>query len=172
MAEKLLRFKDIFKEGHPLARPLSFSYMHETDYRPGEDELTQYRAYRRKRVQGAGSGEGGPISEDIDESLTMQQRIKRGRIFKRFKAKIKRGQERAKRRMANRTTLERRALKQAKTLVLKKITKGIPKNELTFARRQEIEKKMEKPAVQKRIKMLARKLIKDVRKKEIERKKG
>jgi hypothetical protein len=52
------------------------------------------------------------------------------------------------------------------------LTKGIPKSELSFARRQEIEKRLEKPNVQKRIKMLAKRLYKDVRKKEVQRKKG
>ena len=54
----------------------------------------------------------------------------------------------------------------------KKLTKGISKNELSFARRQEIEKRLEKPNVRKRIKMLAKRLYKDVRKKEVARKKG
>ena len=63
---RLLRFKDIFKEGsHPL-KPLTFDDMHQTEYRPGEDELTNYRAYRRKRAYGVGTGEGGPIGESTD----------------------------------------------------------------------------------------------------------
>ena len=74
--------------------------------------------------------------------------------------------------MANKKVLDRRALKQAKTTILKKLTKGISKNELSFARRQEIEKRLEKPNVRKRIKMLAKRLYKDVRKKEVARKKG
>ena len=175
MAEELLRFKDVFTDGHPLEKPeaLSLNDLHVTEYRPGEDELTNYRAYRRRRVHDVGS-DTATYSEsvEVDEALTMQQRIARGRLFKRIKSKIKRGRERAKRRMANKETLERRAKKQAKMLVLKKLTKGIPKSELTFARRQEIEKKLEKPTIQKRVNMLARRMIKDVRKKEIERKKG
>jgi len=43
---------------------------------------------------------------------------------------------------------------------------------LTFARKQEIEKRLAKPALQQRIKRIAKKLFKDVRKKELERKKG
>lgn len=65
MADKLLRFKDVLKmEGvGPLENPkkLSFDDMHVTDYRPGEDELTKYRAYRRRKVNSV--GEGGPIGE-------------------------------------------------------------------------------------------------------------
>ena len=74
--------------------------------------------------------------------------------------------------MASKEKLEKRALKQAKTTILKKLTKGIPKSELTYARRQEIEKRLEKPQVKNRIKLLSKRLYKDVRKKEVERKKG
>jgi len=43
---------------------------------------------------------------------------------------------------------------------------------MSFARRQEMEKRLDKPVVKKRIAMLAKKMLKDVRKKEVERKKG
>ena len=169
----LLRFKDIFKEG---SHPLKFDDMHPTEYRPGEDELTNYRAYRRKRAYGVGTGEGGPIGEstelEFDEALNMQQRMARRRQIKRYKSKIEMGRKRARRRMANKGTLEKRAVKQARTTLLKKLTKGIPKSELSFARRQEIEKRLDKPVMKAKIKVIARKLFKDVRKKEVERKKG
>jgi hypothetical protein len=48
----MLRFKDMFPMG--------------IEYRPGEDELTNYRALRRKRTIGV--GEGGPIGEANDPS--------------------------------------------------------------------------------------------------------
>jgi hypothetical protein len=164
---KIVRFKDIFKEGHPL----SLNDIHVTQYRPGEDELTNYRAYRRKRLS-----EGGPIGEsidsEVDESLNISQRLARQRMFKRFKSKIKLGRERAKRKMANQDVLKRRSIKQARAVILKKITKGASKDELSFARRQDLEKRLEKPQMQKRIKLLAKRMYKDVRKREVERKKG
>tara|TARA_R110002153_G_scaffold225320_1_gene377981 strand:- start:244 stop:780 length:537 start_codon:yes stop_codon:yes gene_type:complete len=178
MAEKLLRFKDLIEmDGdNPLTQtPLSFNDLHNTEYRPGEDELTNYRAYRRKRVGDVGSDTATyseSVEHDVDEALNMQQRLARGRQFKRLKAKIKIGRERAKRKMASKEKLETRAKKQARTFILKKLTKGVDKGELSFARRQEIEKRMEKPQVKKRINMLARRMFKDVRKKEVERKKG
>jgi hypothetical protein len=170
---RLLRFKDLMEmDGQsPLdQKPLSFDDLHMTEYRPGEDELTNYRAYRRKRL--SSSGEGGPIGESVEEALDIRQRLAKQRLFRRYKSKIKLGRERAKRRMAKPDVLKKRANKAARTLILKKITKGISKDELSFARRQEIEKRLNKPAVKKRIEVLARKLYKDVRKKEVERKKG
>ena len=148
MAEKLLRFKDLYT----------------VEYRPGEDELTNYRAYKRKRH----------MYEDQEtvEALTLQQRMAKARQLKRMKAKIKIGRERAKRKMADKKKLEGRARKQARTFILKKLTKGKNKSELSFARRAELEKRMSAPAVKKRINMLAKRMFKDVRKKEVERKKG
>jgi len=173
---KLLRFKDLLEmDGQsPLEqKPLSFNDMHQTEYRPGEDELTNYRAYRRRKF-GVGTGEGGPIGESVetDEALDIRQRLAKSRQFRRYKSKIKLGRDRAKRRMAKPDVLKRRSQKAARTLILKKITKGIDKSDLSFARRQEIEKRLEKPVVQRRIKMLARRMYKDVRKKEVARKKG
>lgn len=108
---------------------------------------------------------------DVHEALTIQQRMARGRMMKRMKSRIKIGRDRAKRRMANKETIERRAQKAARKAILKKLTKGQDKSDLPFARRQELEKRLEKPALKKRIKMLAKRMFKDLRKKEVERKK-
>ena len=145
------------------------------DYRPGEDELTKYKAYKRRKGQGAGSNAEYSSTHEprpTEEALSIQQRLSRKRLMKRLKPKIELGRKRAKRKMADKKKLEKRALRQAKTFILKKMTKGIAKDELSYNKRQEIEKRLEKPAVKQRIKMLARKLFKDVRKKEVERKKA
>lgn len=259
---KIVRFKNIFKEGHPL----SLNDLHTTQYKPGEDELTNYRAYRRKRLSedtqldeiqigwhhktqkyhtikhtdGSHYGvydhssygtngyeirkikdkdgnslrakesrsskhadrymsgpKGGPTAaakkwvaqhggkivqnhkveesveeNSVDESLNISQRLARQRMFKRYRSKIKLGRQRAKRKMANQSVLQRRSIKQARSMILKKITKGASKDELSFARRQDLEKRLEKPQMQKRIKLLAKRIYKDVRKREVERKKG
>jgi len=134
--------------------------------RPGEDELTNYRVQKSKRTYA-----GNEDVEPENEALTIQQRMKRGRMMKRLKTRIKIGRDKAKRRMANMDTLKQRARKSARKLVLKKLTKGKDKNDLPFARRQELEKRLDKPAVKKRIDMLAKRMVKDKRKQEIARKK-
>jgi len=111
-------------------------------------------------------------NEEVDEALNLQQRMKRSRLMKRMKSRIAIGRKRAMKKMANKQTIEKRALRQARAQIAKKLTRGVPKGELTFARKQEIEKRLEKPALQQRIKRIAKKLFKDVRKKELERKKG
>ena len=110
--------------------------------------------------------------EDVDEALNLQQRMKRSRLMKRLKTRIKIGRDRARRKMANKKTLEKRAMRQARAAIAKKLTRGIPKAELTFARKQEIEKRLDKPALKSRIKRIAKRIFKDVRKKEVQRKKG
>jgi len=134
--------------------------------RPGEDELTNYRVQKSKRTYA-----GNEDVEPENEALTIQQRMKRGRMMKRLKSRIKIGRDKAKRRMANMDTLKQRARKSARKLVLKKLTKGKDKNDLPFARRQELEKRLDKPAVKKRIDMLAKRMVKDKRKQELDRKK-
>ena len=108
----------------------------------------------------------------MDEALNLQQRMKRSRLMKRMKTRIAIGRKRASRKMANKKTLEKRSMRQARNEIAKKLTRGIPKGELTFARKKEIEKRLEKPALQQRIKRLAKRKFKDVRKKEVQRKKG
>jgi hypothetical protein len=110
--------------------------------------------------------------KDVDEALTMTQRMKKSRMMKRMKTRIKIGRDRAKRKMAPKDKLEKRANRQARNQIASKLTRGIPKRELSFARKQEIEKRLDKPALKQRIKRLAKRLFKDVRKKEVQRKKG
>lgn len=132
------------------------------DYRPGEPDILKYRAQRRRRL--------GEEVEQTDEALTTTQRLARKRQMQKIKPKIKLGRERAKRRFASKEKLEKRAVRQARMQIFKKLTKDIPKDELTYARRAEIEKRLEKPALKQRIKMIARKNLPKVRKQEIERK--
>lgn len=152
----MLRFKDMFP----------------VEYRPGEDELINYRAIRRKRTIGV--GEGGPIGEstEVDEALSIATRLKKARDLRRNKAKIALGRARAARRFASQDVLKRRARKAAYKTFYNKITKNIPKDELSPQRKAEIEKRLNTPAFKNRIERMAKKMIKDVRKKEMDRKRA
>jgi len=138
--------------------------MMNVEYRPGEDELTNYRAQRKKRTY---SG-----NEDLEtEALSMKQRRMRSLQLKRMKNKIKIGRERAKRRMATKDTLLKRTMKQARNQIFKKLAKR-DKGDMGYVEREKIEKRMSSPAIKKRIEVLAKRMYKDVRKKEVARKKG
>lgn len=152
-----------------MAKPLSFKDMLPNGLLgPGEDEFIKYRRRKQKRIDTTSEQTEEPQSE----ALNMQQRRARARLMKRIKSKIKLGRDRARRKMATPDKLKKRAQKQARMKVFLKISKGVKKDDMPFARRQEMEKRLDKPQVKKRIDMLAKKMLKDVRKKEVERKKG
>ena len=191
------------------------------EYRPGEDELTNYRALRRRRGNYS-TGEGGPIweandpshenpvsdyidkgkhsknvtpgyktknvkiknqdgthtimvhqlaseSTDVDEALSVQSRLKKGRDMKRNKAKLALGRSRAARKFANNKVLKKRARRSAYNALYQKLVKN-SKEDLSPQRKAEIEKRLNSPAFKNRINRMSTKMIKDVRKKEIDRK--
>ena len=165
----LVRFKDIYQN----EEALSFKDMYTTEYRPGEDELVNYRAYRRKRTIGV--GEGGPVGESTNFEEEMSKRelsLKRARDFKRSAPKRKIGRERAKRKMADVKKLRKWANKQSRNNYFLKLSKGVPRSEMPFAQRDAIDKKLESPIAIAKMKRDARKLFPEIRKKEMQRKKG
>jgi Iap family predicted aminopeptidase len=148
---------------------LRFKDMYSVEYRPGEDELTNYRAYRRKRL---GESSKQLSCDNVDEALSVAARLQKGRAMRKNKAKVALGRARASRRFASQDVLKRRARKAAYKAAYNKITKNIPKDKLTPQRKAEIEKRLKSSAFQRRIDMMSKKLVKDVRKKEMERKRA
>ena len=140
--------------------PMSFKQFVNVDYTDTGDGQLAYNAKKRK------------MSIDTSEALDAGQRRKLAMRMKRNKARIAIARKRAERKTANMDTLKKRARRQARTQFAKKFTKGIPKSDLTVARKKEIEKRLDKPAVKNRIDRVARKLIKTVRKQEMERKRA
>ena len=96
--------------------------------------------------------------------------MKLARSLKKNKAKIAMGRKRAARKVASMDVLKKRAQKQARMTIFKKLTKGVDKGELSMGRRASLEKRLDKmkPKIQK----LAKKLLPKVRKGEMERKRG
>ena len=120
-----------------------------------------------------GAQKDGAMAEDnTDEALNMTARRKKSRQMKRLKSRIKLGRERAKRKMADPERLKKRARKAARTEILKKLTKGVDKSQLTYARRQELEKRLDKPAIKARIDRLSKKMLPATRRKELDRRRG
>ena len=107
------------------------------------------------------------VDHTQNEALSHAQRIKASLRMKKMKARIKIGRDRAMRRSPNMDVIKKRALKKARLLLLKKMTKGQGKDELSFAKRAELEKRLSKK--QGAIQRLAKKMIPDVRKADRER---
>lgn len=110
------------------------------------------------------------LTETPNEALTMQQRMKLARSLKKNKAKIAMGRKKAARRVASMDVLKKRAMKAARTKIFKKLTKGVDKSELSMGRKASLEKRLSK--IKPKIAKLAKKLLPQIRKQELERKRG
>lgn len=108
--------------------------------------------------------------EDVSEALNMMQRLQRSRQMKKMKGRIKMGRARQAHKLADNPRLLKRARRVARTLIAKRFTQGMPKSELTFARRQEIEKRLDKMG--SRIDRIAKRLLPKLRKADREKKLG
>tara|TARA_B110000879_G_C11018316_1_gene449884 strand:+ start:169 stop:537 length:369 start_codon:yes stop_codon:yes gene_type:complete len=108
----------------------------------------------------------------LSEVLDMAQRRKMAMRMKKNKGRIAMARKRSERKFASLDTLKKRARRQARKDMVSTITKGQDKSDMTMARKKDIEKRLDRPAVQSRIDRQAKKLIKVVRKKELDRKRS
>jgi len=179
---------------------LSFKDFIVVDYKPGEHELIKYAAHKRrrgrigeeaveekkkglwhnihqKRKRGerpAKPGEKGyPKTLDIEsteEALDFSQRRARARAMKKNKNKIAMGRRRAAKKPADSERLMKRAQRQARMMLFKKLAKDTPKSDVPASRKQGIEKRLDK--MKPKIAKIARKLLPQVRKTEKSRRQG
>lgn len=151
-------------------KPLGFKDFIAVDYTMTGDGQQATNAKKRKKHIPTGNTNEELV--DTNEVLDIAQRRARGRMMKRMKSKIAMGKRRAARKVASIDKLKVRARRQARNMMVKKITKDIPKADLSMARKKEIEKRLEKPAFKNRIDRIARKSLPKVRRAEIEKKRG
>ena len=142
-----------------MAKPLSFKDFMVVDYVPGTGEYISYQAKKRKKDIPTGN---------TNEVLSHSQRIKKKILMKKLAPRIKIARDRAMRRTPNMKVIKRRAEKQARGQFLKKLTRGVPKSELSPAKRAELEKRLDR--MKPRIQRIAKKLIPVVRRQDKERK--
>lgn len=108
------------------------------------------------------------MDQFLDEAvLNPQQRRLKAMQFKRMRAKIELGQKRAENRFADPKRLLNRAKVAARKIVFNKLTKGMTKDELSYQRRQEIEKRLDSPMMKRKIQILATRMIPKERQAEI-----
>jgi hypothetical protein len=151
-----------------MAKNLNFKDFMAVDYMPGEDDLIKQAA--KKRKQYSPTGNTGESVEPTDEALTMTQRRAKARSMKKYQARLAVGRKKAAAKVANPKVLAKRSRKAARNAIAKKLTKGISKADLTPARKQEIEKRLDKMAP--RITRLAKKMLPKIRQTELGRKRG
>lgn len=106
-------------------------------------------------------------SVEVDEAMNASQRLKAKATFRKNKAKIMMGRKKAEKRIANPEKLMKRAMKAARKAFEKKLLKDKSKDDLNFAGRQALEKRLEskKAAIAK----LAKKLLPAIKKAEMEK---
>ena len=103
------------------------------------------------------------------EALDMAARRKIAMRMRRMSKRMVIARKRAMKRQATPDKIKKRAIKQAKNMLIKKFTKGMDKSDMTITKRIEIEKKLKKMAG--RIKTIALKMVPKIRQKEIARRK-
>jgi len=156
-----------------MAKPMGLKTFLNVDYTQTGDEFQATNAKKRKRDIGAGTDAEYASTNPPNpksEALTVQQRLAKSRQMKKMKSKIALGRKRAARKVASIDKLKTRAQKQARNTFLKKMTKGIDKGELSMARRQGLEKRLDK--LKPKIDKLAKKILPKVRKAELAKKRG
>jgi len=102
-----------------------------------------------------------------EKPLTPQQRIQRGRIMKRLAPKIAMKRKLAMKKKATPEKLKVRAMKQARDVVRAKFVKGKSYDELSYSEKIQLDKKVE--TKQALIQKIAKKLLPQVKKAEVER---
>ena len=137
----------------------SFKELMITPIEDGEDEYLKYRAMKRRKHM---YEETAVEEESTDEALTMAARRKRSRDMRKNKNKLKIGRARMSKRIANPERIKKRARKQAIDIIYKKLTKGIPRKDLTPGKKAELEKRIQK--MKPRVNRITRKLLPQVRK--------
>ena len=146
---------------------LGFRDFTTVDYTMTGDEYLAYQAQKRKRGHYDTYNEG---VEETDEALSHSQRVKASQRMKRMSKRIQVAKKRALKRAPSMDVLKKRAQKQARTDLLKKWTRGAEKSELSFGRRQELEKKLKK--AKSKIDRNAKRLMPQMRQKDRERRAG
>lgn len=165
------------------------------DYIHVDDELRQKRARKRKREVGEAkdpcwdshemvgtkkkNGKTVPncvpkeevdVPEDVetlDEVLTVAGRHKRAMQMKKNKGRLKMGAHRQQMRVADKARLKQRARREARALIVQKLTRGVSKGDLSAGRKAEIERRIAKMGA--RLDRLSMKILPRVRKRDIEK---
>ena len=132
-----------------------------------DDEYLAYQAQKRRRGHFDTQGES---VEHVDEVMDRTARMKASQRMKRMSKRIQMAKKRALKRAPSSDVVKSRAQRQARNQMMAKYSKGVPKSELSIARRAELEKKLKKQ--KGRVDKMAKKLIPTIRKQDRERRSG
>jgi len=123
--------------------------------------------YGSKKVKAAFNESVETDEVTLVEALNTQQRMKMKMSMRRNKAKIMMGRKRAAKKLASPEKLKQRATKAARTALVKKMLRDKDKGDLSYAARKGIEDRLGRKKAA--IATLAKRMLKDVRKKDREK---
>lgn len=162
---------------HNMPKSMSFKDFMVVDYTPGMGDYISYQAQKRKRghydtygdsYDAEENADGEVLSEDVEEALSHAQRIKASLRMKKMSKRIKVARDRAMRRTPTMDVIKKRAMKQARRDMFKKLTRGQKKGDVAYAKRADIEKRLNR--MKPRLQRIAHKLIPQIRKTDRDRK--
>ena len=182
-------FRNFLQEGRKGTYDLDD--LNPVDYKPGSDSQSKRNSVKRKKadVEHEATEKDGPCwkkykmigtkkkngktvpncvpestEEPISEVLNVAQRRKRAIIARRNKAKMKRGRVRMAQRIADKKRLNNRSRRQAKSDLVKKLTKGTSKADLSPQRKAEMERRLKK--MDARVTRTQKRILPNVRKRD------
>ena len=156
---------------HGLPKTLTFADFMVVDYTPGMGDYISYQAQKRKRGHYDTFGDSyEPEGEELNEALSHAQRLKAAIRMRKMSKRIAIARKRALRRTPTTQQFKKRAERQARRTMFKKLSKGVAKTDMPLAQRQALEKRLKKMGP--RLKRLATKLLPKVRQTDRDRKKG
>jgi hypothetical protein len=147
---------------------LSFKDMMVLPVENGEDPFVKYRRQKYRKTDT--TSESVEKNDEVEEELSVSDRLQRSRNMKKNKARLALARKKAMRRSANMKRIKNRASKSARKAMFMKLSKGKKPSELPMARRKEIEKRLNQPQFQKRLSVVTKRSLPKVRGLDRERK--
>ena len=99
------------------------------------------------------------IEEDDLSEISLTQRIAKSMSMRKLKGRLKAGARRFKGRLPDRNRALKRANRTARASAFKILSRGKDKSSMSAAQKSSIEKKLNKPAFQSRLKRVAKRLL-------------
>ena len=99
------------------------------------------------------------LSEEELDEISLTQRIARSFLMRKLKGKLKAGARRFKGRLPDKKRALKRANRTARAAAFKVLSRGKDKGSMSNAQKSSIEKKLNKPAMQSRLKRAVKRIL-------------
>lgn len=147
---------------------MSFKDMMVIPVEENEDEYIKYRRMKYRKTDTTSES----VEHDIEEEISVQSRLKKARTMKKNKARLSLARKKAMRKTAQMGTINKRSRKSARKALFLKLSKGKMPSDLPYAKRQEIENRLNSKNIQNRINVAAKRLRPKMRELDRSRKTG